>query len=192
MPRRHDPRDARRGAAGHQRRSSTDGVRARDVRGAQPTAASLAYGIHPVRVLLQRSPQRVRQVWLSSSRDAAARLQELRSLAQQAQIAVVDADDTQLDQLADGERHQGVIVELAPRAGNPETQPEEALESLKAEDVDVVLTDRRLPGMDGVELVRQIKAEHPDLAVVVMTAALIPARRAARLEPGDIIRGTSQ
>ena len=33
-----------------------------------------------------------------------------------------------------------------------------------------MLTDRRLPGMDGVELVRQIKAEHPDLAVVVMTA----------------------
>jgi lipoprotein-releasing system permease protein len=28
--------------------------------------------------------------------------------------------------------------------------------------------------------------------LVVMTAALIPARRAARLEPGDIIRGTSQ
>lgn len=29
-------------------------------------------------------------------------------------------------------------------------------------------------------------------AVVVLTAAVIPARRAARLEPGDIIRGTSQ
>lgn len=29
-------------------------------------------------------------------------------------------------------------------------------------------------------------------AIVVMTAAVIPARRAARLEPGDIIRGTSQ
>lgn len=29
-------------------------------------------------------------------------------------------------------------------------------------------------------------------AVVVMTAAIIPARRAARLEPGDVIRGTSQ
>ncbi len=29
-------------------------------------------------------------------------------------------------------------------------------------------------------------------AVVVMTAAVIPARRAARLEPGDIIRGTAQ
>ena len=102
MPRRHDPRDARRGAAGHERRS--------------PAVANVTYGIHSVRVLLQRSPQRVRQVWLSSSREAAARLQELRLLALQAQVAVVDADDAQLDQLADGERHQGVIVELVPRA----------------------------------------------------------------------------
>src|SRR5438552_7105415 len=52
----------------------------------------------------------------------------------------------------------------------PVQSGEEALEAVKAEDVDLVLTDRRLPGMDGVELVRQIKAEHPDLAVVVMTA----------------------
>jgi DNA-binding NtrC family response regulator len=47
---------------------------------------------------------------------------------------------------------------------------EEALEALKGDEVDVVLTDRRLPGLDGVELVRRIKADHPDVAVVVMTA----------------------
>jgi DNA-binding NtrC family response regulator len=47
---------------------------------------------------------------------------------------------------------------------------EDALELLKNDDVDAVLTDKRLPGMDGVELVRRLKAEHPDLAVVVMTA----------------------
>ena len=28
-------------------------------------------------------------------------------------------------------------------------------------------------------------------AVIVMCASVIPARRAARLEPGDVIRGTS-
>jgi DNA-binding NtrC family response regulator len=47
---------------------------------------------------------------------------------------------------------------------------EEAVDLLKRDDVELVLTDKRLPGIDGVELVRRIKAEHPDLAVVVMTA----------------------
>jgi DNA-binding NtrC family response regulator len=47
---------------------------------------------------------------------------------------------------------------------------EEALDCLKTEDVDLVLTDQRLPGMNGVTLVRQIKADHPEVAIVVMTA----------------------
>ena len=47
---------------------------------------------------------------------------------------------------------------------------EDALDLLKNDDVDAVLTDKRLPGMHGVELVRRLKMEHPDLAVVVMTA----------------------
>ncbi len=47
---------------------------------------------------------------------------------------------------------------------------EEALDLLKSDDIDLVLTDKRLPGIDGVELVRRIKADHPDQAVVMMTA----------------------
>jgi DNA-binding NtrC family response regulator len=47
---------------------------------------------------------------------------------------------------------------------------EEALELLKREDVDLALTDQRLPGMDGVAVVRQLKTEHPEVGVVVMTA----------------------
>jgi len=47
---------------------------------------------------------------------------------------------------------------------------EEALDLLKREDVDLALTDQRLPGMDGVTVVRQLKAEHPEVGVVVMTA----------------------
>jgi DNA-binding NtrC family response regulator len=66
---------------------------------------------------------------------------------------------------------------------------EEALEALKGEDVDVLLTDRRLPGMDGVELVRQVKGEHPDLAVVVMTAygTIESAVEAVRLGAEDYL-----
>ena len=47
---------------------------------------------------------------------------------------------------------------------------EEALDLLKTEDVDLTLTDQRLPGMDGVAVVRRLRAEHPEIAVVVMTA----------------------
>ena len=61
-------------------------------------------------------------------------------------------------------------LELAGYEVLPVQSGEEGLDTLKVEDVDLVLTDRRLPGMDGVALVRQIKTDHPDLAVVVMTA----------------------
>jgi len=47
---------------------------------------------------------------------------------------------------------------------------EDAIDVLKSDDVDLVLTDKRLPGIDGVEIVRRIKGDHPNVAVVVMTA----------------------
>jgi DNA-binding NtrC family response regulator len=47
---------------------------------------------------------------------------------------------------------------------------EDAIDLLKTDDVDLMLTDKRLPGIDGVEMVRRVKVDHPNLAVVVMTA----------------------
>ena len=47
---------------------------------------------------------------------------------------------------------------------------EDAVDVVKSDDVDLVLTDKRLPGIDGVEIVRRIKADHSGVAVVVMTA----------------------
>ncbi|MDM8554873.1 sigma-54 dependent transcriptional regulator [Desulfococcaceae bacterium HSG7] len=46
----------------------------------------------------------------------------------------------------------------------------EALEILKNSDVDLVLTDMKMPVMDGVELLERIKAREPDLPVIMMTA----------------------
>jgi two-component system NtrC family response regulator len=46
----------------------------------------------------------------------------------------------------------------------------EALEILKSSDVDLVLTDMKMPGMDGIELLERIKAYDPDLPVIMMTA----------------------
>lgn len=46
----------------------------------------------------------------------------------------------------------------------------EALEKIKQDRFDCVLTDIKMPGMNGVELHRAIKAVEPDLPVVLMTA----------------------
>ena len=46
----------------------------------------------------------------------------------------------------------------------------EALEIQKTSDVDLVLTDMKMPSMDGIELLEKIKAKDPDMPVIMMTA----------------------
>lgn len=45
-----------------------------------------------------------------------------------------------------------------------------ALERMKSESCDVVLLDLKLKEEDGMEVLRQIKQEHPDVSVIMMTA----------------------
>jgi two-component system, NtrC family, response regulator len=47
---------------------------------------------------------------------------------------------------------------------------QEALAILRDSDVDLVLTDMKMPGMDGIELLEKIKIDQPDLPVIMMTA----------------------
>src|SRR5438094_8570287 len=46
----------------------------------------------------------------------------------------------------------------------------EALEKMHAEPVPLVISDLRMPQMDGVTLLREILARWPDTAVIVVTA----------------------
>ena len=55
----------------------------------------------------------------------------------------------------------------------------EALAVLRAEDVDVVLADAKMPVMDGIELVRRCVREHPGLPVLVLTT----------FDEPDVVRG---
>ncbi|RFT05019.1 response regulator, partial [Edwardsiella anguillarum] len=45
-----------------------------------------------------------------------------------------------------------------------------ALTAMSAQTPDVLLSDIRMPGMDGLALLQQIKARHPLLPVIIMTA----------------------
>ena len=46
---------------------------------------------------------------------------------------------------------------------------EQALEILQEEEPEVMILDLKMPGIDGIEVLRKVKAEHPDVEVVILT-----------------------
>jgi len=44
------------------------------------------------------------------------------------------------------------------------------LAKLKQEQPDAIITDVRMPGIDGLELLSLLSSDHPDLPVIIMTA----------------------
>ncbi len=78
-------------------------------------------------------------------------------------ILVVDDEAIQRDIVRDILEDQG--CEVVAVGSGPE-----ALAYITASPVDVILTDLRMPGMDGVELLETVKQTEPEIVVVVITA----------------------
>ncbi|HQR23670.1 MAG TPA: 23S rRNA (guanosine(2251)-2'-O)-methyltransferase RlmB [Steroidobacteraceae bacterium] len=135
---------------------------------------AVAYGVHAVRILLERSPQRVRRILLAQGKEA-GRQAEIRALAQQAAVEVSNADEALLTKLSDGGVHQGVVAEVAPRPGDPETQLEEALEAAGESPLLLVL--------DGVQDPHNLGACLRSADAAGVCAVIAPRDRAAGLTP---------
>ena len=61
------------------------------------------------------------------------------------------------------------ILEIFEFVGAQAIDGEDALEKLKSDEYAMVFTDLRMPKMDGIDLLKAIKNEHPNLPVVVIT-----------------------
>lgn len=81
----------------------------------------------------------------------------------QGRILIVDDDRDMCEVIAAKMRKR----DLDPQSF---TSAAEAIDVLRSETFDVVLTDLKMPGMDGVELCRQIVESRPDVPVLVITA----------------------
>ncbi|MBI5582310.1 MAG: sigma-54-dependent Fis family transcriptional regulator [Deltaproteobacteria bacterium] len=78
-------------------------------------------------------------------------------------LLVVDDEKNQRELLQGFLQKKGYVVQAAESG-------EQALAWLKENVCDVVLTDHKMPGMDGTALLQEIKALYPETWVVMMTA----------------------
>lgn len=101
---------------------------------------------------------------------------------QSAYVLVVDDEGANRYSVSKTLQRVGYVV-------NDAGSGEEALEKLAEQDYDVVLTDIRMHGIDGVELLRRIKEQSPDAIVILMTgyASLGTAVEALRLGAHDYL-----
>ena len=78
-------------------------------------------------------------------------------------ILVVDDEEAQRDALAGFLKKKGYQIYTA-------SSGREALDEIRSQAIDLVLTDLRMPELDGVELLKATKELNPDVDVIVMTA----------------------
>lgn len=78
-------------------------------------------------------------------------------------IFVIDDEEILRVTIADDLTDAGYSVEVFD-------DPDNLLERLRQQSADVVITDIKMPKMDGLELLRRIKTQYPEISVIVMTA----------------------
>jgi len=69
----------------------------------------------------------------------------------------------------------GTILSFTGYAVHTATSPAEALAIIRKEEISILLTDVRMPGMNGVELYREIRETQPDIIAFLMTAGVMDA-----------------
>ncbi|MDD3730910.1 MAG: response regulator [candidate division Zixibacteria bacterium] len=97
-------------------------------------------------------------------------------------IIVVDDEEIVLSLIRDTFEEEGYAIKTASNG-------EEALKLTFDETFDLLITDIRMPGMDGIELVRRVREKQPDIGVIFMTgyANLNSAKNAIKQGAFDYI-----
>jgi two-component system, cell cycle response regulator CpdR len=95
------------------------------------------------------------------------------------QILIVEDDEAMREFLCQAISRSGYYVE-AVQDGT------EALRRVDESHFDLLLTDIRMPGLDGLELARLVRRRHPNLSVLLVTAYVQDALGATDLDGARI------
>jgi DNA-binding NtrC family response regulator len=89
---------------------------------------------------------------------------QLIGAVRQEKLKVLLVDDER--EFVDSLSERLVLRNLKPEIAH---DGERALEAVKAEEPDVMVLDLRMPGIDGIEVLRKVRKDHPGVAVVVLS-----------------------
>ena len=84
-------------------------------------------------------------------------------MAEKTNILVVDDEDVMRSLLCDVLGEAGYKVEAV-------SSGEEAIEKIRQDQFCIVITDLKMPGMNGIEILKKVKAINSDLCVIMITA----------------------
>lgn len=79
-----------------------------------------------------------------------------------ARVLLVDDEENYLKSLSERLKVRGLLV-------NTSVCGEDALQKLEEHEFDAIVVDLSMPGMDGIETLKRIKAGHPDVEVIILT-----------------------
>jgi two-component system, NtrC family, response regulator HydG len=94
-------------------------------------------------------------------------------------LLVADDDSAVRQSLERTLAREGYNVVLAPDG-------QAAVERLRQGGVDLLLSDLRMPGLTGLELLREVKAAHPDVDVIMLTAFGTVEEAVAAMKDGAV------
>ena len=77
-------------------------------------------------------------------------------------VLLVDDEEQFLNVLAKRLEKRGLTVETAENG-------EKAIDKVKSRDFDAVILDLFMPGMDGMETLKRLKKENPDLSIIILS-----------------------
>ena len=97
--------------------------------------------------------------------------------APQSSVLIVDDHAAHAEALAEA-------LEALPVASDIATGGKEALERLAAKPYDLVITDLKMSGLDGLELLREAKGRSPDIEVIVVTGYATVENAVAAMQQG--------
>ncbi len=131
-------------------------------------------GIHSVRAALKHGEGQVQRVWFDARRND-RRLGQLLSAVRKLDIELVSADKAELDRLAQGSQHQGIVAQVRMAAAQNENALDALLEKLQEPPFLLVL--------DGVQDPHNLGACLRTADAAGVHAVIAPKDRAVGLTP---------